>query len=812
MIATVVPSSQGENPNPTGEEMTNTTTQSEVIKVCTPYSEGIPEELKNIAQWVVWYNNTKDTPRGSKQPRHPSSPYAVSALDSCHWFDFSAAVDTYEKMGVSGVGFAFTKEVRMTTIDVDGCVDYNDDGEGIVNELGQSVLDKFADGTYAEISFHLDGIHIVTYGNLPDGEVGGHRVNAAGQQIEMYDCARFIAITGRKVSTCNAHVGHCEAVLADLCEEFKCVVKKKADRPKSTVPSRPSIGEELGLQCMSICPPYKSFVRGDEVVGCNPLSGHMNTSGTAYSVNPRKNTWYCWAHKCGGDALMLYAMEKGLISCGEQITDYHELYNELRADGYDLSFLDPTYDPHCGDDLMKTTNVDKPVAITNNVEKIRSQEVDIRLDCKLEETNFVSQYMRYREKRTDAYIEYFHSGAVSMLSIAADRKIKVPLSFGDIYTNIWSMCLGLSSVSRKSTQMKFVTPIVDVKFGDFALPHEFSPESMIEDMAKHVHSHLLLDECGTIITALNTRSYMAGFKETLCKLFDGTSVHRKLRTSKKLDSPSDFHVTDPYITFAWATTYDSFENAATESDVKSGLLARFLIYAPRYSKTILGAGIRTSSMKYDMDALQTRFNAITDKIQAFPGMMEFIPSEAAFKLYNEWDAGVQNDIFQNRVDTSSSIVHARMGTVVFKLASLYYIGSERFLTDIDKSAIVTPEPELLNPHPVGVATLLIPDEYMIEALNNVRDYFAPCASSILDSVSEKGSTNVQVKMCRIIKDKGGNITKTSLLRDMKMKVKEFDEHLSAMRLSGQIEMVVTPNPEHADDRKYDTSVIYLLQQ
>jgi hypothetical protein len=110
--------------------------------------------------------------------------------------------------------------------------------------------------------------------------------------------------------------------------------------PKNKYPPMANWGDTFHLKCMDILPPSgKTITTGIEVKGDHPIHGSSN--GFNYHINTATNEWFCHRHKTGGNAVMLYAMKKGILQCedckpgclrgkGERILI------ALREDGYDI--------------------------------------------------------------------------------------------------------------------------------------------------------------------------------------------------------------------------------------------------------------------------------------------------------------------------------------------------------------------------------------------------------------------------------------------------------------------------------------------
>src|SRR4051812_33608494 len=96
----------------------NTTKSAEVNP------ERIPEDLKQIDQWVCWraqWNEEKD--KFTKRPKKfTGDPGSSTAPDN--WTTFDKALAAYKRRrGLDGIGFAGLGDTEFVGIDIDGCID-----------------------------------------------------------------------------------------------------------------------------------------------------------------------------------------------------------------------------------------------------------------------------------------------------------------------------------------------------------------------------------------------------------------------------------------------------------------------------------------------------------------------------------------------------------------------------------------------------------------------------------------------------------------------------------------------------------------
>lgn len=207
------------------------------------------------------------------------------------------------------------------------------------------------------------------------------------------------------------------------------------------------------------------------------------------------------------------------------------------------------------------------------------------------QNNIISNYIECMSKRTDGYTEYHYATILGILSRIIDRKIYVEFRQGRIFPNLWIILLGNSTTSRKTTCMYFGKDMVEstdfmseslIDDGEFFIPNDFTPESFIEILTETPHGALWVDEAGSFL-ATAKKPYMSGVMDLLCRIYDGKSYHRKLRT-KKGKEPDDFFIKNPYLSILFATTPERFSEYTTLIDLVSGFLVRFLYLFPQYPK------------------------------------------------------------------------------------------------------------------------------------------------------------------------------------------------------------------------------------
>jgi len=140
----------------------------------------IPEELRQLTQWVNW----RIEPRKGKPTKVPKQPTGVNASSTASntWSTFERVAQTNGQF--NGIGFVFTKESGYTGIDLDKC---RDPKTGETEKWALDIIKEL--DSYTELSRSGKGWHVIVKGSLPPG---GNRKG----RVEMYDCERYFCMTG----------------------------------------------------------------------------------------------------------------------------------------------------------------------------------------------------------------------------------------------------------------------------------------------------------------------------------------------------------------------------------------------------------------------------------------------------------------------------------------------------------------------------------------------------------------------------------------------------------------------------------------
>ncbi|HYH68226.1 MAG TPA: hypothetical protein VD866_26270 [Urbifossiella sp.] len=195
---------------------------------------GVPSSLIAVPQWMPWCLTWRvDSGKGqwAKIPLNPNTYRDQTGRmkwaknnDPTTWATYEAARAAANKAGirnaasVDGLGFGFTRrpdeEVCEFGLDVDIC---RDPRTGELTPLARRVVLEFK--TFTDISPSDTGLKLFGRGRLPWAK--GRKVKLpTGEELELYDHARYFTLTGRLLPGAAPEVADCQPALDALIADF----------------------------------------------------------------------------------------------------------------------------------------------------------------------------------------------------------------------------------------------------------------------------------------------------------------------------------------------------------------------------------------------------------------------------------------------------------------------------------------------------------------------------------------------------------------------------------------------------------------
>ena len=168
----------------------------------------IPEELKDLDQWVNWAGIwSEEKEKFSKPPMQANGRNASSTAPKT-WATFSKSLAAVGRAGVytdnagarhhvtlDGIGLAGLGRTRYTGVDLDNCINPE---TGEISRAALEIVKAF--DSYTEISPSGTGLRILLEAEKPPTWCANKSDAARETDIEVYDKGRFLTVTGHHLS------------------------------------------------------------------------------------------------------------------------------------------------------------------------------------------------------------------------------------------------------------------------------------------------------------------------------------------------------------------------------------------------------------------------------------------------------------------------------------------------------------------------------------------------------------------------------------------------------------------------------------
>ncbi len=159
-----------------------------------PRPTGIPQELAERPQWVLWKHDRLKNGKYTKVPYQAAKSWLKAESDNpSTWGSLDDAWNAYLEGGFDGIGYMFAADDPYFGVDVDHCLQ-----DGKLLEWAVPIIEQL-ELTYGEVSPSQTGIKFYARGKLPGR---GKKRKGFGPDgtggIELYDQKRYFAVTGHQ--------------------------------------------------------------------------------------------------------------------------------------------------------------------------------------------------------------------------------------------------------------------------------------------------------------------------------------------------------------------------------------------------------------------------------------------------------------------------------------------------------------------------------------------------------------------------------------------------------------------------------------
>lgn len=537
-------------------------------------------------------------------------------------------------------------------------------------------------------------------------------------------------------------------------ERIEQLMQKMPTRMKV---SKSTLTIDLGLRIENFAMPIKAVRRGDEYQGSHPI--HGSTTGQNFSINVKKNVWYCFRDNSYGDPITFLAVKHGFIRCDDagSVDITGEMFLKIKA------LLSSEYGYK--DQIEKLDSEFKGIEeITKDELNETNNNQGLRYEPILPDDHFLTRYADTICEMTDSYRDYQYAAGITLLSMMMQRKAFLFPTHGKIYPNVWNFLLGASSYSKKTTAIRFARGFCNEICPYTSIGNDLSPERFAQDVSEHHSCYQFIDEVSSLLAGMKKKSYMSSYREMLCAFYDdepykmGRSKRGRPKKDGQEPEQNEWIIKDTYINLLFATTPDAFGENTVTSDMTSGMFYRFLFFYPRYDKTIMPTNMRTSEQEKALKELFYRLSKLYDYFNSNDlAMLEFQYSPDALQYLQDWETR-NTDENHKRGNKMRESAFSRMSINAQKLGMIFEAGTERFYKRCVINNMVMAEGETYQ---IGL-------DMIKEVLRQVDTYFMPVFEEIATKICQSESQTIQEKILKHLEDNGGRLPVRSLRQKIRV--------------------------------------------
>ncbi|WP_267644006.1 type IV secretion system DNA-binding domain-containing protein [Haloarchaeobius amylolyticus] len=323
-----------------------------------------PADMQDHPQWLTW----KETDDGRKIPRAPwvsewPDKY-VSAQDPDCWTTFGTAHRAAGKHSGHKMAFTIRNRSEFPTEQY-VLVDYDsvrDPETGAIHSSVQTHIDCAE--SYTDISTSGSGVHILCQGELPEGvkSVDASLPTDSGfpnAEIEVYDSARFIAMTGEHLAETPAQTRECQDFIDELVDEFATVTDQAPDqivhepiKDRESIESLTSTDDiQDVLDAIQHVRPsdirLRSTVTEERADGSKSLDPSWERSESGTRLAQLHDGWVYRKGMHGLDAIQVVALEERIINHPGDYPKGDDFWNAVKS-LRDRGAHIPIYEPREG--------------------------------------------------------------------------------------------------------------------------------------------------------------------------------------------------------------------------------------------------------------------------------------------------------------------------------------------------------------------------------------------------------------------------------------------------------------------------------
>lgn len=437
--------------------------------------------------------------------------------------------------------------------------------------------------------------------------------------------------------------------------------------------------------------------------------------------------------------IILYDDPKHAIERAREILKYFDYDKEV----YVAKYPD---NKDANDYLKEGLTIDFKAIINTADRYLEDQLKSPDIKIKIPSNDFIESYKEYTMQISDAPAKYQELMALSIIATALGRQVY--LKWGDtyIYTNLFIVLIGKSTVMRKTFCLNMAKRLLKKFNSELILPSDFSPEALFNFLSEKPQGLISWSEFGAFLIN-TTKNYQAGIKEFLTDAFDCPDA-----LNKKLVAKS-YEIENICLNIITATTLHWFTDRINESDTMGGFLGRF-VFMPCKQED------KNGWLYMPQPEPMTLSNKLVKDIKEISNLKgEIKISDEAKLVMIKWLRRHEDEL--ESLDDSKGIMgfYARLADYVFKFSMLYEIS--------------------------GNQTLVISEGSVLRAIKLVNLLKKSINELISEHIAFTKEAKDKQKIFNLIKT-NGTIRRDRLLQNSNMIAKQLDDVLSTLIQSNMI--------------------------
>lgn len=377
---------------------------------------------------------------------------------------------------------------------------------------------------------------------------------------------------------------------------------------------------------------------------------------------------------------------------------------------------------------------------------------------------WISQYVSYARSVSPMTPDLFHeSAALWLASVAIARRLVLPMSFGEIYPNLFIVWLAETTLYRKSTALNIARNLARDCFPFLLASQDTTPEAFLSDMAGIQPANFnslpiteqtawesernfsaqrgwVLDELSGLMAGAG-RDYNAGLLESLLRFYDCDPSYTRSTLGR-----GRIVVKNSYLSLLGASTPAAMvQHFTAEGLWSNGWWPRFAILTPDkkpdwQDATAINkpAGLETG--------LKTLFNKLPNgsKWPEPPQQLVVSIGASAFDIWSKYNRALSHDLLTDDLPQQLYGTYGRLPTQALKIAMI--------LTALDSSV----NPKIETPH--IIKALSIAETWRASAHRAISKAtetdFTKTAERVLKIISRYEPNGASMReICRFMRDK-----------------------------------------------------------